>query len=145
MELDKLSKEELELMGYDDIALLILQKHGKKMKLIDIFTEVCKVLELPDNIIQDHLVEFFEQMSTNKKFVMLDNGFWDLQSRHKPNIVIEDENSIDDDDDEFYDKDYYDDESEDKSIDTNDIESDDDIEDDNLDGLMIVDEDSDEE
>lgn len=91
MKLSEIPKDELELMGYDDIALLVLQESGKKMKLRDIFAKVCKALELPENIVDDHLVDFFEQMSINKKFIMLKNGFWDLQSRHKLNVVIEDD------------------------------------------------------
>ena len=90
MKLSEIPKEELELMGYDDIAYLVLQESGKKMKLIDIFKKINKVLELPDSAVENHLVDFFEVMSTNKKFVMLKNGFWDLQSRHKADFVIED-------------------------------------------------------
>lgn len=90
MKLSEIPKEELELMGYDDIAYLVLQESGKKMKLIDIFKKINKVLELPDSSVENHLVDFFEVMSTNKKFIMLKNGFWDLQSRHKADFVIED-------------------------------------------------------
>ena len=97
MKLREIPKEELELMGYDDIALLILQESGKKMKLRDIFERVCKVLELPESVVDEHLMDFFEQMSINKKFIMLKNGFWDLQTRHKLDIVIEDEEDEDED------------------------------------------------
>lgn len=120
MKLKQIPKEELELMGYDDIALLILQESGKKMKLRDIFAKVINVLGLPEERIDEELMEFFELMSTNKKFVMLDKGYWDLQSRHKLDIVFdmeEDEEELendeednieeetDEEDDIFYDKD----------------------------------------
>lgn len=120
MKLKQIPKEELELMGYDDIALLILQESGKKMKLRDIFAKVINVLGLPEERIDEELMEFFELMSTNKKFVMLDKGYWDLQSRHKLDIVFDmeedeeelendDEDNIeeetDEEDDIFYDKD----------------------------------------
>lgn len=120
MKLKQIPKEELELMGYDDIALLILQESGKKMKLRDIFAKVVNVLGLPEETIDEELMEFFELMSTNKKFVMLDKGYWDLQSRHKLDLVFDmeedeeelendDEDNIeeetDEDDDIFYDKD----------------------------------------
>ena len=120
MKLKQIPKEELELMGYDDIALLILQESGKKMKLRDIFAKVINVLGLPEERIDEELMEFFELMSTNKKFVMLDKGYWDLQSRHKLDIVFDmeedeeelendDEDNIEDETDEeddiFYDKD----------------------------------------
>ncbi len=121
MKLNEIPKEELELMGYDDIAFYVLQESGKKMKLQDIFKKVCKALELPDEYVESHIMDFFEVMSTNKKFVMLEKGFWDLQSRHVADIVIEDadeeiENDIEDeeeiveetndeDEDIFYDQD----------------------------------------
>ncbi len=140
MKLKDIPKEELELMGYDDIALIVLQESGKKMKLADIFKKVCEVLELPDNVLENQLMDFFEQMSINKKFIMLDNGFWDLQSRHKLDVVIEDSdedeevtetnedieediNEENNDEDIFYDKD----------------DETDDVADDDLADLMIVD------
>ena len=120
MKLKQIPKEELELMGYDDIALLILQESGKKMKLRDIFAKVINVLGLPEETIDEELMEFFELMSTKKKFVMLDKGYWDLQSRHKLDLVFdmeeddeelenEEEDNIEEEteeeDDIFYDKD----------------------------------------
>ena len=89
MKLKQIPKEELELMGYDDIALLVLQESGKKMKLRDIFAKVINVLELPEERIDEELMDFFELMSINKKFVMLDKGYWDLQSRHKLDLVFD--------------------------------------------------------
>ena len=114
------TKRRIRTNGYDDIALLILQESGKKMKLRDIFAKVINVLGLPEETIDEELMEFFELMSTNKKFVMLDKGYWDLQSRHKLDLVFdmeeddeelenEEEDNIEEeteeDDDIFYDKD----------------------------------------
>ena len=113
MKLKQIPKEELELMGYDDIALLILQESGKKMKLRDIFVKVCEVLELPSETVDNQLMDFFELMSINKKFIMLDNGYWDLQAKHKLDVVFEDDDDdviesdedLEEDEDEiFYDK-----------------------------------------
>lgn len=119
MKLKEIPKEELELMGYDDIAYIILQESGKKMKLADIFKKVCAALELPESTVESQLLDFFEQMSINKKFTMLANGYWDLQSRHKTSIIIEDgdeedevidaaddlEDELDEDDEDiFYEK-----------------------------------------
>ena len=138
MKLSEIPKEELELMGYDDIAAVILQESGKKMKLQDIFKKVCKALELPDSVVEDQLMDFFELMSTNKKFIMLKNGYWDLQTRHKLDIVIEDEEDEEeeniveseeeivenpDSEDIFYDKD----------------DETDDVDDDDLADLVVID------
>ena len=139
MKLSEIPKEELELMGYDDIAALILQESGKKMKLQDIFKKVCKALDLPDNVVEEQLMDFFKLMAKNNKIIMLKNGYWDLQTRHKLDIVIEedeedeeelieDEEEIDDmeepeEDDIFYDKD----------------DETDDVDDDDLADLVVID------
>ena len=138
MKLSEIPKEELELMGYDDIAAVILQESGKKMKLQDIFKKVCKALELPDSVVEDQLMDFFELMSINKKFIMLKNGYWDPQTRHKLDIVIEDEEDEEeeniveseeeivenpDSEDIFYDKD----------------DETDDVDDDDLADLVVID------
>ena len=139
MKLKQIPKEELELMGYDDIALLILQESGKKMKLRDIFAKVCTVLELPEETVDEELMDFFEQMSINKKFIMLDKGYWDLQSRHKLDIVFddeEDEEELVEDEDEIIEDDMSDDDEDifyDKDDDTDDVAEDD------LSDLVVVD------
>ena len=139
MKLKQIPKEELELMGYDDIALLILQESGKKMKLRDIFAKVCAVLELPKETVDEELMDFFEQMSINKKFIMLDKGYWDLQSRHKLDIVFddeEDEEELVEDEDEIIEDDMSDDDEDifyDKDDDTDDVAEDD------LSDLVVVD------
>lgn len=138
MKLSEISKEDLELMGYDDIALLVLQESGKKMKLRDIFVKVCKALGLSDETVDNQLVDFFEQMSINKKFTMLKNGYWDLQSRHKVDIVIED-----DDDEEIIEQDEEDleqeDDEEQEDIFYDKDEETDDVEEDDLSDLAVID------
>lgn len=141
MKLSEIPKEELELMGYDDIAYLVLQESGKKMKLIDIFKKINKVLELPDSAVENHLVDFFEVMSTNKKFVMLKNGFWDLQSRHKADFVIEDADDVDEESemDEALDNEMTDEENEDETDIFYDQEDEtDDTDEDDLADLVVI-------
>lgn len=142
MKLSEIPKEELELMGYDDIALIILQESGKKMKLRDIFVKVCKALELPDATVDNQLVDFFELMSINKKFTMLKNGYWDLQARHKLNIVIEDDEDEILVEDEVEEDDTEDDVDEDIFYDKNDETED--VEDDDLADLVVLDDETDE-
>lgn len=139
MKLSQIPKEELELMGYDEIALLILQESGKKMKIQDIFKKVCKVLELPESMVEEHLVDFFELMSTNKKFIMLQNGFWDLQSRHKMDVIIEEE----EEDEEELMEDEEEIEENDEDIFYDGDEETDDVTEDDLADLVVIDTDDD--
>jgi len=91
MKLKDISQEELELMGYDDIAALILEESGKKMKIFDLFKKVCEVLHLSDAEFENKIADFFEMLSTDKKFTMLENGYWDLRTKHNVEIVIDEE------------------------------------------------------
>ncbi len=142
MKLREIPKDELELMSYDDIAALVLQETGKKMKLADIFKKICDALQLPDSAYENELMTFFEQMSTNKKFVMLENGYWDLQSRHNLHMVVEDmdedEEIIEDENNDVIEEDMSDGDSEDDMFYDKDDEADD-TEEDELADLMIVD------
>ena len=143
MNLKDISKEELEAMSYDDIAYLILENNKRKMKIFDLFKKVCDVLGLPVETVEEHISDFFELLSTNKKFVLLPNGYWDLAINHVQEMIVED----DDDDlaseeleDENLDEDIIDSENEeDENIYYDDDLDDADEDDDDLKDLIIVD------
>ena len=139
MKIKDMTKEELEALSYDDIAYLILEESGTKTKITDLFQEVCNLLELSHDEYEAKIADFFQMLSTDQRFVMLEKGFWDLKSRHQTKIILDDtdeedldEENIDDTDDMAEDNDdeiFYDDEE-------NDDNSDDDLKD-----LVIVNED----
>ena len=137
MKLKDIPKEELELMGYDDIAYLILEESKQKMKITDLFKKVCDALGLSEQDFENHIADFFEILTTDKKFIMLENGYWDLKTRHSEKVIIED-------DDEEYDE-VIEEEPEEETEETDEIfydeESDDDTSDDDLKDLVIIDED----
>jgi len=140
MSIKDITKEELETMGYDEIAYLILEEAGKKMKLLDLFKKVCKKLELPDSTIEERIGDFFELLSINKKFVLLPKGYWDLATNHVQNIVVEDEEEDTSSEDlEDIEEEIETEEDEDIFYD-NDLDDNDDEEDD-LKDLVIIDED----
>ena len=137
MKLKDIPKEELELMGYDDIAYIILEESKKKMKITDLFQKICDALDLSQKEYEDHIADFFEILTTDKKFVMLEDGYWDLRTRHSEKLVIED------DDEEYEDvieeePAVEEEESEDVFYDE---EADDDTTDDDLKDLVIIDDD----
>ncbi len=136
MKLKDIPKEELELMGYDDIAYIILEESKKKMKITDLFQKICDALGLSEKDFENQIADFFEILTTDKKFVMLENGYWDLRTRHSEKLVIEDE------DEDFEDVDYDEPEVEEETEDVfYDEEADDDTSDDDLKDLVIIDED----
>lgn len=142
MKLKDISQEELELMGYDDIAALILSETGKKMKIFDLFKKVCEILHLSDAEFENKIADFFEMLSTDKKFTMLENGYWDLRAKHNVEIVIdeEDEEALNESLDEEIEEIEEEDET-DIFYETDDTE---DEEDDDLHDLVVIDVDEDE-
>ena len=140
MKLKDYKKDELELMGYDDIAILVLEESGKKMKVADIFKKVCDALELSESDYENQIGDFFELLSTNKNFIMLENGFWDLKSKHNSKVVIDEEEDVSEVSEE-YEEDLEETEEEDIFYENDD---DDDVVEDDLNDLVIIDMDEEE-
>ncbi len=117
-----LKKEELETLAYDDIAFSILTSYGKKMKIQSLFKRICNLLNLSDKEFEDKIADFFELLSTDKRFIMLPNGYWDLRSNHAKKVEIDDDDDDiipevdagDDDDDVVFDEETDDDDIEDE-------------------------------
>lgn len=91
MTIKSLSREELESMTYGEISEIILSEKGAKMKIVDIFKKICKLLELSDQEFESKIADFFELISTDKKFIILDKGYCDLRKKHTPTVIIEDD------------------------------------------------------
>jgi len=83
MKLSKMSKEEIELLSYTNIAKLYLEENKTTMNTADLFKEVCNLLELSERVYQDKIADFFQSLTTSKEFILLDDGKWDLKSNHK--------------------------------------------------------------
>ena len=91
MKITDLSKEELESKSYDDIAYMILESTGEKIKITDLFKEICDLLGLSNEEYEAKIADFFQVLSTDHRFIMLEKGFWDLKSRHQAKIIMEDD------------------------------------------------------
>lgn len=140
MKFKTINKEDLETMPFDDIAYIILKEKGKKMRINDIFKIICDELNLGEDAFENQIADFFALLATEKRFIQLEKGYWDLRENHTSEINIKDiEEELEDDelteekedeDIEDHESDFYDD------ID----ETDDDDTDDDLRDLVIVDE-----
>lgn len=138
MKLNKMTKEELELMPYTEIAALYLEENKKTMNTADLFKEVCNLLELSESVYVDKIADFFESLTTSKEFILLEDGTWDLKSNHtvKVNIdeIYEEKDEIEDEEQE--------EEPEEEPDDLDALDNDDDYiddDDDDLADLTIVD------
>ena len=139
MKFKTVTKEELEVLPFDDIAYIILKEKGKKMKITDIFRIICDSLELGDEVYENQMGDFFSLMSTEKRFIQLEKGYWDLRENHTAEISIKEiEDELDDDVEIAEDK--YEDEEETGYYDELD-DAEDDKEDDDYKDLVVVDED----
>ena len=90
MKLNNISKSELELLSYTEIAKMYLTENQTTKNTADLFKEICKLLELSDEEYVDKIADFFESLTTSKEFILLEDGTWDLKSNHKVKVVIED-------------------------------------------------------
>jgi DNA-directed RNA polymerase delta subunit len=98
MKLKTINKEELETMSFDDLAYVILKEKGKKMKTADIFGTIKELLQMSDAEYEARIADFFTLLATEKRFIQLDKGFWDLRENHTAKIEIED---VEDEDEEL--------------------------------------------
>lgn len=94
----KMKKEELELLSNKDIAALILEDSNKAFNTADLFKKIIKLLELPESSFEAKIADFYTALATDKRFILLDNGKWDLRNNHTSDKVLK--IKIDEDEDE---------------------------------------------
>lgn len=120
----KLTKEELETMSYNDIAHILLTEK-KKQSTLDLFTKIVEMLELPKKVLELKIGEFYTSLTNDKRFILLEDGNWDLKENHKSeNLTVEEDlEDFDEESQEDYDDNMESDEIEDDYSD-NDEDSD---------------------
>jgi len=139
MKLSKMKKEDLELLSYTNIAKLYLEENKITMNTAELFKEVCNLLELSENEYQDKIADFFQSLTTSKEFILLEDGKWDLKSKHKVKIVMDDLYEEKDAEEEDFDDDI--EEEETIEDDYNSIDDEEEYAEDDLSDLTILNED----
>lgn len=86
---------EKETMSYDDVAFLILTESKKKCKIQDLFKKVIKVMGLDESTFENEVGDFFELIITDKRFIMLENGYCDLKTNHSAKVIIDEDDDED--------------------------------------------------
>lgn len=121
MKLEKMSQEELEQHSYQELAKMILDESGKNLNTPELFKKICSLLKLSDDDYANKIGDFYTSLTTDKNFISLNDGTWDLRDRHSIKIELDD----DDEDEELIETE----EEEDEELDDIISEDDDDIDD----------------
>jgi len=138
MSIKKMTKEELELLSYKDIANLLIEEQGK-MNTLEIFKEIVSLLELPSSVLETKIGDFYTSLATDKRFVLLD-GAWDLRSRHTSDKVVMKVEEEDEEIDDIKEEEMEEVEEEEEDFDTSEEEDSFDDSDDELKDLVVLDE-----
>ena len=100
MDIRKMPKDELELLSNKDITFYLLEESKKSINTKDLFTEIIKLLGLPKKTFDEKIGDYYTALATDKRFILLDDGTWDLRSRHTSDKVIKVVDSEEDEEDE---------------------------------------------
>lgn len=139
MSIKNMTKEDLELLSNKDITNLLLEEKGKQTTP-DLFKKIIKLLELPESTFDQKIGDYYTSLTTDKRFILLEDGTWDLRSRHTSDKIIK----VDEDEDEDIEEIEEEVDEEEEIDDFDSIDSDDDdidSGDDDLKDLVVLDED----
>ena len=138
MSLSKMNKEEIELLSYTDIAKLYLEENKTTLNTAELFKIVCELLSLSESEYSEKITDFFQSLTTSKDFILLNDGKWDLKSKHSVKVSM-DELYEEQADEEEYEGEPEDEMEEEDEI--NSIDDEEDYADDDLSDLTILTED----
>lgn len=98
MTIKKLKKDDLELMSYKDITHVIL-KENKPATTLELFTRIVELLDLPKSTIDKQIGDYYTMLTTDKRFLLLEDNTWDLRARHTSDKIVKIIETDDDEDD----------------------------------------------
>ncbi len=136
MNIRNLPLEELELLSYADIAYELLKEDRKPSKTPVLFKEVCSLLEISEDAMFEMIGDFYTTLTTDKRFILLDDAEWDLKEFHVVKTVIEEDEEENSEEEEEVDPEEVT-ETEDELVEQ-DMEDYDDLDEDDLDDLSIL-------
>ena len=142
MKIKNMSIEELEQLSYTDLAYLVLKESKNPLKIADLFKQVCSILNYSDEQYMSKIGDFYTDVNTDKRFVNITDGLWDIRDRHSVKL------DVDDDSDEDEEEPLEESTAEEMADDTegesdDDVDDTDDTEETDLDNLSIVADDDD--
>ncbi|MBE6150649.1 MAG: DNA-directed RNA polymerase subunit delta [Firmicutes bacterium] len=146
MSIKDLSRDELELYSHKDLTNMLLEERGA-MNTAELFKEITTLLGLPNSVYENKIGDYYTTLTTDKRFIMLEDGKWDLRDNHTSDKVVvlheteEDEEEIEEDEEENKEESDVDDENNDDFDSARADDEFDDPTDEDLKDLVILDED----
>lgn len=142
MSLKKMTKEDLELLSNKDITNLILEESKKSINTADLFKKIIELLELPSSTFENKIGDYYTSLATDKRFILLEDGTWDLRSRHTSDKIVKfDDEEDEDEEKQNEDQEEQDEDSLEDSYDDTDDEDYDEDTNEELKDLVVIDED----
>ncbi|MEK4886272.1 DNA-directed RNA polymerase subunit delta [Bacillus sp. FSL W8-0223] len=80
MNLEQLSKDELNEMSFIELAFAILENKKQAIPFQQLLNEIQKILELSDEEIQDKMVQFYTDLNIDGRFLALGENQWGLRA-----------------------------------------------------------------
>ena len=145
MSVRALKREELDSLSSKDVAYMVMEGSKRKLNTADLFKKVISLMELPEDTFEKKVADFYTSLSTDKRFILLENGKWDLRNNHTSDKIIKVSDEDEEEDEELEEIAEKEDDSleEDNYDDTEDEDYDDDTNEE-LKDLVIIDEDEEE-
>jgi len=86
---------DVEKQTYQDIAYNIIKEDKESKTTLDLFKEICILLDLDEEKYKHVIGDFYTTLNLDKRFYLLDDGKWDLKEKHVVKTVLDDDD-IDD-------------------------------------------------
>lgn len=135
MDIRKKPLEELELLSYSDIAYEIIKQDKHAITTPELFKEVCNLLEISEDYMYEMIGDFYTNLTTDKRFILLDGAKWDLKEFHIVKTIVDEDDSENEPEENEFEEDVLEESEDDAVLEDNDTYDDDD---DELDELSIV-------
>ena len=143
MKLKNMTREELEVLSYTDLTDLLLKENKKPMNTAALFKKICALLGYTEEEYAAKIGDYYTSLTTDKRFVLLDSGDWDLRDHHSVEIVIDDDEELLEEEEEEPEEEMASEEEEDIDVALVDDDLTDD--DDDIDDLAIISDEEEEE
>ena len=141
MAIRALKKDELETLSSKDVAYMVVESSKRKLNTADLFKKVISLMGLPESTYEAKIADFYTSLSTDKRFILLENGKWDLRINHTSDKLIKVSDEEEEEDEEEEVKQEEEEEIEEDNFDDTEEEEYDEETNEELKDLVVIDED----